>query len=1565
MSKIIDINWNAFRVKFNGREQEKFEEMSYLLFCREHGRDFGIFGFMNQAGIEKEPIEQNGKRIGFQAKFFDTRVSENKSVIIDGISRAKRENPTLDTIYYYLNRDFSESSLRGIKNPKYKTKIEDHAMGLGIKIVWKAPSHFQAQLRLDSHLSIAEYFFDVNPGLVNAILSIRQHKESILSPIKTQIEYSGRVIKLDRSTTISIIENEIKVGSVLILSGEGGSGKTAIVKELLSSNHYHNAYVFKANEFSVRSINEFFSQWGKVNLHDFLQEHHNVQCLVIIDSAEKLSDIDDLSPFYEFLEAVLISKWSVVFTTRSGYYPDLVYILNQRFKSNPFKIDIPLLVIGELQRIANEYGFTLPSSERLFDLICTPYYLQVYLDYYQDIGFDQDYKGFFEEIWRIRIMGSQHTKKNIQIRRSECMLKIVGHKADSGCFYIDQNMYDNTALESLYSDDVLGFDEQISCYFIAHDVIEEIALRKLLEKKYAIKLSYGGFFESIGSSLTIRRAYRAWLLEKIESEPGQIRLLINAAVSQSSISSHWRDETLISILTSKKANEILPLIESKIIENDYELLYRLVFLLRTACKEFDNNLYIGLQLSESSEASLKYLFTRPKGQGWDFIINCIYKYRKSVKNWRIIIPLLLDWTNKYKKGRTTRYAGKIALHKYKEVISDEFPGYSFKDIEDQLISVILHSVGELTDELTDYFGSLLNSQKYRRDKLVEKLLTSLIDSVEVVKALPSYVEKLAWLYWISQPKDEEDYYGYKGYDIERDFGLSGFCEHNYHPESAFQTPVYYMLRCHPIRTIDFIIKLINHSVETYSKSERGKYVEVLKLSIEGIEFKQHIDGLLWNLYRGINGGPNILQSIHMALEKCLLELAEVDDGKAIEGICFDLLKKSKSTSITSVVVSIILAYPNKTFDLAVLLFRIPQLFIYDTRRFVADQTTVSLYSSGYETDGKDYLRDERMKTCKDEFRKQSLEHIALNYQLINYGDEAIFEQRREIVWGILDEHYDKLPPEQDQDEFDRTWRTYLARMDSRRMEVKIESQDGNRTVISLNPTIDPKLKEHNDEILSKLNDQNRYMSLKTWAESRFRDDQNRFSKYEQFNNDVNLVISETKAVVAELNNGCDDTFTLFYKNTPAYVCAVSLRDFFDLLDTNDIEFCRDVTLSYVSALVDGRINHQFYDGSEPAISTLPIIMKLYPDLRNSIKSIILRLLLHESIATKFVKQCVEDQLWSISPEDAKSILIGYIILDDGYQKYRDKAYSESVPTGQYDSRYISMVEFLDQDVVLLSRFERNDLSFEDIDVESCNLRTLITAVELLPSKMIDVGMKQFFVSVLTILAKRFYDDRNRDDHIRVHRLVNKICPMVLSAGQADAKRYITPFIDYFQFSENSNLIFSEFITIKGSALRYENFWYVWDLFFEKISDLIGNIDNNRNAGETLKYYLLAHPYWNQDAAKRHSIREKAVPFYDRVVSKMGHASVVLYSISKVLNEVGSQFQSEGVTWLSSMIIAHKYNRLERYTIEYIEIFIRRFILLNRQRVKRDRLLKNKVVCILNFLFENGSIIGFLLREETL
>ena len=85
------MDWKQFEIKYAQRETWAFEQLAYLLFCAEHNNRVGLFRYKNQAGIETEPIEKEGKQIGFQAKYYSTSIASNKKDIIDSIKKNKGE----------------------------------------------------------------------------------------------------------------------------------------------------------------------------------------------------------------------------------------------------------------------------------------------------------------------------------------------------------------------------------------------------------------------------------------------------------------------------------------------------------------------------------------------------------------------------------------------------------------------------------------------------------------------------------------------------------------------------------------------------------------------------------------------------------------------------------------------------------------------------------------------------------------------------------------------------------------------------------------------------------------------------------------------------------------------------------------------------------------------------------------------------------------------------------------------------------------------------------------------------------------------------------------------------------------------------------------------------------------------------------------------------------------------------------------------------------------------------------------------------------------------------------
>lgn len=1590
---MLEINWNIFKAKFNGKEQGAFENLSYLLFCDEFNQDIGIFRYKNQTGIETEPIEHEGKIIGFQAKFYETKISDNVKDIKDSIDKAKSKNPDINKILFYLNQEFSESISIGKKEPQYKTNIEEYAGVKGLEIEWRVPSHFERQLARENNTLLAKRFFALDKSTFDLIQDLIQHSESILTSIRSDIAFKGNVIKLDRSATLSDLKLFLDESSVVILSGNGGVGKTAVIKDFYRQvKETIPLFVFKATEFKIPNINNLFNAYGDFTLTDFTTEYQRIGVkYIVIDSAEKLSDIEDQSAFQEFLSTLINNKWKIIFTTRYSYLDDLKFQLIEVYRLAFIPLNIEEIREEELEDLSDKYCFNLPQNDRLFELLKNPFYLAEYLSEYENIESSASHSDFKNLLWNKQILKSVYRRNNIHIRKETCFLQIAQKRANDGQFYVNAEGYDNEALQSLEADEIIKYDQNAGGYFITHDIYEEWALDKIIERSYISSEDYEQFLASLGNSLPIRRAFRSWLSEKLSINQEDIKSLIEQSLVNDRIESFWKDETIVSVLLSEYAEVFFKLFKTRLLENDQKLLMRVVFLLRIACKGVDDSFLTMIGLNKTKSSILTTLFTKPKGSGWSYAIDFIYRHKEilGTKHISTILPMLADWNNKNTQGETTKKASLIGLFYYESIVNRDGFGYrSMEEIKKQLIRVILQGSAEVKDELKHIFDGIITRNEpshHDRDyELVEVILTSITDNFEVIKNLPEYVIKLAQLFWVNRPK-ETQWYEQDSIGLEKYFGLSNNYEFRYFPSSAFQTPIYQLLRFAPNNTIDFILSFMNRAVENYVNSELADEVEEVQVIINHkCRINQYISNRLWNAYRGTQVSTHLLESTHMALEKWLLDYAQFDTSEKLINLCYYLIKNSRSASITAVVASVVLAYPSKLFDIAKFLFRTKEFFHYDTSRMVLEQSVRTTYSIGY---GLNFLhtihQDERIKTCDEKHRKKTLEHIAVEYQFFRSEDVSAeeAEERQKALWEIFDEYYKELEEKPEETESERTWKLYLARMDRRKMNPQIEEGEGG-LIINFNPQVEPELKKYSEESLQKINEANKYIPLSLWSSYSFNKERDKCCQYQQYENSPDLVLKEVREIVRAFEKGATGYFRLFNHSIPAYACTVLIRDFEGILNFEEMEFCKNIIINY--STLPFQINHYSYqvsDGTEPAISALPYLYKYYskdPDEAKGIKGLLILLLLsiHREIST-FAARAILQNFWELSFEDAHSIFLGYLDLKPKYNSLINEIRKENFNKGIYKVTENKIIElFAEKYEAELERIISNKITYEDIqDLRSLDLRVLTRAFELLPLGTNHPEHIKFVLEIFPIYAQRVFErDRYNDDEEKFNyelktRFFKKFAAFVLTADKEMVETYIQPFIENFKVGEDTDKFFHHFISVEDSLNKYEEFWQVWHAFYEKIKAICTTEKYYYYfAKEVIYNYLLAWPYWKETAKEWHSLKEREKLFYKKVSEDMGYFPPVLYSISKVLNEIGSNFLEDGILWLSNMINKNRNllsEELEVNTIYYIESIVRKYILTNRQRIRTTLPTKKAVVSILDFLVERGSATGYLLRENIL
>lgn len=1574
---MAEVNWNTFKAKFEGKERLVFERLSYQLFCNEFERRAGIFRFKNQTGIETEPIQISGECIGFQAKYFEGTIATNKEDIIDSIQKAKGKNPNLNKILFYLNLEFSESSKLETKDPQYKIDIEKAAADLNLTINWRVPSHFERQLVLPENQHLLQYFFSLGKNAIDFLNELKEHTENILIPIHSEIVFATKQIKIDRSSSMKAIRESNTGSSIFLVYGEGGSGKTGLIKDFYAEAKTNSPfYIFKAAEFNLLGLSEFFNQYGQYTFQDFIQLHGDQKDkYVVIDSAEKLSDLENLDMFKELLAGLIKAQWTIIFTTRFSYLDDLRFQLTEIYRVNYSEVHIKNLSYDELEQLAELHDFELPSNERLLKLLGNPFYLNEYLLHYRGLDNSIDLKKFKNILWQAKVQQSIK-RDNIHVQRENTFLKLVKEKCDTGLFFLKTQTEQSSILSKLSEDEIIKYDTATGGYFIAHDIYEEWALERIIEREYRTNADYKVFLNNIGTSLPIRRAFRNWLSESLIESFDDIKPFVEYAIFQEGLQGFWKDEILIAVLLSDYAQQFFDLFKSELLKENKRFLKRIIFLLKIAGKEIDTKYY-----SYTPTKEFDYIMTRPKGRGWDCVITFLNSNKEKFvhEDYEYIVPFLLEWVSNNYTGVTTRNACLFVLDPYQRSEIEKTDRFD-SSIKESIETIIFQGAAEIKSELETIFSQIVqNKWKGSSDPfadLCEAALTRTYYNIQLIIALPESIISVAHLKWFKEkePKKKSQFgFEFEEDSIEHHYAIREGVRRDYFPASALQSPILWLLRFAMKSTIDFILDFTNKTVANYSNSPMNSRIDgVHQIDVfvgDGVANKQFISNSIWCMYRGTGSPvtPYLLQTIHMALEKFLLEEARKNPGK-LEPLLLYLIKKTKSASITAVVTSIVLAFPDALFNVAQILFQTSELFFYDNIRASNEHQAKSLYSIGYGMNPDDKkFEDERIETVENPHRKKSLESQIVLYQKFRSADisEEESQRRQTLIWETLDKFYSNLPPESKQTDADRTLRLLLTRIDGRKLKVKVEdTKEGIQ--ISFDTEVDPELKKYSEDATKGSARFFKYMPLNLWGNKK--NDKSVAGDYEQYENNPLLVLSETKALIEELKSGNVRDYSFDYA-TPAFTCAALIKHYADSLSAEDLSFCKDIILEFSSRPLRPDYDYQISDGVEAAVSALPFLFKLFPDDRPGIKTILLFILFdthrlgeYKSISD-YAVEAIVNGLWNEFPVEAQSLFFGFILLEPKFYAYLKK----SIPQGHHyhdaNSRIKVLEEFTELQNDTLEAMAANKLVFQIPD--GLRVGSIFSAFLLIPSTTTDKDHIRYVNWLIPHFSEALLDNKDKFDFKIKFRFLKQFALFVLRRNVEDIDSFIKPWLPKLSGSDSFQHFLNEFVTIEDIVYSYEQFWVVWELLYPTVLEFCKRMNDYR-IREVVSNYLLAWPYWKKGIKEWRSLKDREKVFFKRAAHEMGFHPAALYSISKFLNEIGSGFSKEGLIWVSDMLKANptlSSIELERNTVYYLEVFIRKFVYVHRTKIKTDLYFKKNVITLINFLVERGSVQAYLLREE--
>ena len=227
---IIKANWDNFKAKFDNPRDE-FEWFCYLLFCIEHNKTKGIPRYKNQSGIETDPINLDGKIIGWQAKFYDTTLSKHKDDLIKMLQMSHDNYKGINTIIVYTNEEWGQN--KNGASTKGQKDVEAKAEKLKIELIWRTASFFESPDVCIKNSKIASHFFCLEDSIYDKLHKI------IIPRVKELNEQFKRTFVginnefLPRVEVTQCIES-LNSGKSVIIHGKAGQGKSGCTQGIIT-----------------------------------------------------------------------------------------------------------------------------------------------------------------------------------------------------------------------------------------------------------------------------------------------------------------------------------------------------------------------------------------------------------------------------------------------------------------------------------------------------------------------------------------------------------------------------------------------------------------------------------------------------------------------------------------------------------------------------------------------------------------------------------------------------------------------------------------------------------------------------------------------------------------------------------------------------------------------------------------------------------------------------------------------------------------------------------------------------------------------------------------------------------------------------------------------------------------------------------------------------------------------------------------------------------------------------------------------------------------------------------
>ena len=861
----------------------------------------------------------------------------------------------------------------------------------------------------------------------------------------------------------------------------------------------------------------------------------------------------------------------------------------------------------------------------------------------------------------------------------------------------------------------------------------------------------------------------------------------------------------------------------------------------------------------------------------------------------------------------------------------------------------------------------------------QKLIYTGIEGMPAARDLPEVVISIGADCLLASEVDVDDGRRYTGspLGINLYFGVKKELHDDSFPASALRGPWAYLLRCHPKKALDFYIRVFNHSADWYAHPRlRNSLEKAWKVELtfaDGTTRKQWMNWRLWGLYRGMTVAPHSLESMLMALESWLLKVGE-QEPEWLDAILVDILRRSDNAALAAVVASVATAYPHVSAEGLLVLLSVPEYIDMDRSRRVGEHQMAGMANMIMPMRADEHAyKMERKQAAALPHRQHDLEAAVAKLQFGPFAPR---------VHALLDNHLAALPPKEQQHKEDRLWRLAIHRMDLRQYTVSdtpgpeipdphTEPGDSPQRYVCLDPTpLEADVQEMVDEASSRLAAINARLGMLMWGIHASRRET---GKYDPAQWAAKLV--EAQAMDRQAK---DEDIS---RHAPGFVAAVCIRDRWDDMTPTQREWCVDEVCAEVMRHADATYhtvpaqNNLVAANGTCAFVLATLLRKpLDPTRTERVKTAFVAAFTHpvEQVRSS-AAWSIDDTVWAADPELAlrcvNAIATEAVIIDKAqdaqearpYIGRRNLAEITAEATAGIRARFWKdggIAEHAHATLDISDRFGAHALS------------RMLAILGRVPRDPIAIAA---FARASHTLAGWWTsdDDRRgggrRDFHTESD-VSERIQEFLLRTSPEAARQVLGPLLATVDRHARELRPIMEGLTgLQDTDPNTAQYWFLWEQIADavKSAQWINYLDTERlpsGAGLLSAVFLTVN--W-KDGVRHWRFLDGYAHLVHALFDDLPPTSIVLDCYARFLYHIGERSLPAAFVRVGDALRQGNTQKMlaKSNTVFTLEVVLQRYVYGRPVELKRDDLIRNAVLFILDCLVEAGSSAAFRMRDD--